>query len=386
MFSYFLVGLSNTALVLIISRVIIGLLKQTNTIANAYISDVTTNTKRTAELSYMRSVIGFAFMLGPTIGGYLSAYDMYIPAFLASFIFLLELIISYCFLVPPETIKIGSTESIQLSTIQPTKNGMSIEDPNTTESVKRKNAKTETQESENNTSNNINNINNNNNNNTNNNTTNITNDSNGIDKENKETLFLPPISFHVDPKKTDDIADMGADTLGQSRVYYILFLHLLSSFASVSFIESFSIFSRDHLKLTPKLNGFMWTYISCLSTLTQRFAVSRAISYFGELQLLIYTSALLGFSVFFYSFTTSFVVILSLLVPIQICRGIIETTVVSMATKSTKKFGTVLGFVDSVGSIARSLTPTIVGFLLAGGQHYPMVFSSFSSACFVFFL
>lgn len=112
----------------------------------------------------------------------------------------------------------------------------------------------------------------------------------------------------------------------------------------------------------------------------------------------------------------NFTLILILSIPVQVCRGILETTVISMATKSTKKFGTVLGlfFIIFIYNIDLVIKFNGFGFichksfdsnnnwvydfryikkkikiiliLILVGPQYPMFFSSFSSFAFAIIL
>jgi MFS transporter, DHA1 family, tetracycline resistance protein len=73
---------------LIMSRVTVGLVKQTMTISRAAITALTSDADRTRSLSHLRACGTLAFMIGPSIGGMLSKwFDKAVPAFVAAGLF-----------------------------------------------------------------------------------------------------------------------------------------------------------------------------------------------------------------------------------------------------------------------------------------------------------
>jgi len=105
-------GFATTALLLIISRLIDGLLGSNMTVSQAYISDITEPKHRTRVYGYSSGVFGAALIFGPVIGGVLSTINFSVPMFFAAGITLISLILVIFFL--PETIT-KKTEKISLS-------------------------------------------------------------------------------------------------------------------------------------------------------------------------------------------------------------------------------------------------------------------------------
>ena len=97
--SYFLAGIAyycvedenskqKGIIILIISRVLVGLVKQTMTISRAVITSLATDADRTASLSHLRACGTLAFMIGPSVGGMLAKwFDKSVPAFVAAAMF-----------------------------------------------------------------------------------------------------------------------------------------------------------------------------------------------------------------------------------------------------------------------------------------------------------
>lgn len=104
-------GFANTAVLLIIARLIDGLLGSNMTVSQAYISDITEPKHRTRVYGYSSGVFGAALIFGPVIGGVLSTINFAVPMFFAAGITLISLVLVVFFL--PETIT-KKTEKISL--------------------------------------------------------------------------------------------------------------------------------------------------------------------------------------------------------------------------------------------------------------------------------
>ncbi|MBT4124196.1 MAG: MFS transporter [Candidatus Pacebacteria bacterium] len=100
--SFIVLGLSNTLWMIFLSRAIDGLLGSNFTIAQAYISDITSKKNRSKAFGISGAAFGIGFLIGPAIGGYLSQFGFAIPAFLAAAISGISILLTYFFL--PETV------------------------------------------------------------------------------------------------------------------------------------------------------------------------------------------------------------------------------------------------------------------------------------------
>lgn len=100
--SFIVLGFSHTLWMIFLSRAIDGLLGSNFTIAQAYISDITTKKDRSKAFGISGAAFGIGFLIGPAIGGYLSEFGFAIPAFLAAAISGISIILTYFFL--PETV------------------------------------------------------------------------------------------------------------------------------------------------------------------------------------------------------------------------------------------------------------------------------------------
>jgi len=90
--SFYLLGAATSIPQLFFSRILDGLLGGNISLAQAYISDVTTQNDRTKALGFVGAAFGFGFIIGPAIGGSLSVYGYRIPAYVACVISLVNLL------------------------------------------------------------------------------------------------------------------------------------------------------------------------------------------------------------------------------------------------------------------------------------------------------
>ena len=104
--SFLLLGLARSLWMLFFSRILDGLLGGNISLAQAYITDVTTEKERARGLGLIGAAFGMGFIFGPAIGGTLSAGGNYaLPAFAAAGLAFLNLVGVFLWLpesLPPE--------------------------------------------------------------------------------------------------------------------------------------------------------------------------------------------------------------------------------------------------------------------------------------------
>ena len=89
-FGYGLLGIAQSLRMVLASRVIVGIARQTQTITKAWLSDLSTKETRLQDLSWFSATVSIGFMLGPTVGGKLAKwYDSYHVPFTVAFILFL---------------------------------------------------------------------------------------------------------------------------------------------------------------------------------------------------------------------------------------------------------------------------------------------------------
>jgi MFS transporter, DHA1 family, tetracycline resistance protein len=104
MLGYILLGFANSLPLLFLSRIIDGATGGNISIAQAYIADVTTKENRAKGMGLIGAAFGLGFIVGPAVGGLLSHFGFWAPAFAAAFISFLTIISTFFFL--PETVNV----------------------------------------------------------------------------------------------------------------------------------------------------------------------------------------------------------------------------------------------------------------------------------------
>ncbi|PVX26432.1 MAG: hypothetical protein CW716_06005 [Candidatus Bathyarchaeum sp.] len=99
---FLLLGFATTAVLLIASRLIDGLLGSNMTVSQAYISDITKPEHRTRVYGYSSGVFGAGLIFGPFIGGVLYRIAYALPMFFAAAITLVSIVLVVFFL--PESV------------------------------------------------------------------------------------------------------------------------------------------------------------------------------------------------------------------------------------------------------------------------------------------
>ena len=85
--SFIILGFANSIWMIILSRVVDGLLGSNFTIAQAYLSDVSSKKDRSKVFGLSGVAFGFGFLVGPAIGGYLATATSLrysLPSFIAA--------------------------------------------------------------------------------------------------------------------------------------------------------------------------------------------------------------------------------------------------------------------------------------------------------------
>jgi len=105
---YLMLGLADSLLLIFLAVFIDGLTGGNLTTAYAYIADLTTSENRARSMGMVGAAFGLGLMAGPALGGILSRYGLYVPAFTASAIALSNVI--FGFFALPESLPLEKRE------------------------------------------------------------------------------------------------------------------------------------------------------------------------------------------------------------------------------------------------------------------------------------
>lgn len=100
---FVVLGFANTLVLIFLSRAIDGLFGSNFTIAQAYLSDISSKKDRSKVFGIIGAAFGVGFLIGPGIGGYLAEFSYSLPSFAAAGVSALTIFLTVMFL--PETVK-----------------------------------------------------------------------------------------------------------------------------------------------------------------------------------------------------------------------------------------------------------------------------------------
>ena len=116
---YFIFGIGGALWVLYLSRLIDGFTGGNVSIANAYITDVSSEKDRTKSLGLIGAAFGLGLIIGPILGGLLSQISLNAPVYLAGTFSLLATIIGF-FILPESLPKIKrERDNLKLKDLNP---------------------------------------------------------------------------------------------------------------------------------------------------------------------------------------------------------------------------------------------------------------------------
>jgi DHA1 family tetracycline resistance protein-like MFS transporter len=102
MCGFIVLGLANSLAILFVSRFVDGITGGNISVAQAYISDITTPESRGKALGMIGAAFGLGFIIGPATGGILSGYGYAVPAFVGAGLAALNLVLVTLFV--PESL------------------------------------------------------------------------------------------------------------------------------------------------------------------------------------------------------------------------------------------------------------------------------------------
>ncbi len=116
---YFIFGAAGALWVLYLSRLIDGFTGGNVSIANAYITDVSSEKDRTKSLGLIGAAFGLGLIIGPILGGLLSQFSLNAPVYVAGIFSLVATIVG--FFILPESLPKSKreTENLNLKDLNP---------------------------------------------------------------------------------------------------------------------------------------------------------------------------------------------------------------------------------------------------------------------------
>lgn len=115
--NYLIAGLATTLWVLFLGRILTGITSATYATANALIADVSAPEERAQNFGLLGVAFGMGFIVGPSLGGFLSSIDIRLPFFAAAGMAALNTL--YGYVVLKETLPAGSRRKFEWQRANP---------------------------------------------------------------------------------------------------------------------------------------------------------------------------------------------------------------------------------------------------------------------------
>jgi DHA1 family tetracycline resistance protein-like MFS transporter len=115
--SFVILGMADTLFLVFVSRIVDGLLGSNFTIAQAYLSDISSKKDRSKAFGLTGAAFGVGFLIGPAIGGTLSLISYSLPAYIAAGITIITILITHFYL--RETVQRDPNRKFHISDIKP---------------------------------------------------------------------------------------------------------------------------------------------------------------------------------------------------------------------------------------------------------------------------
>ena len=179
----------------------------------------------------------------------------------------------------------------------------------------------------------------------------------------------------IEPKKRNkqfisiNFLDSFKDLINLFKIPALLFLITVSflvTFSFAGFETTFALWTERAMSWAPKQTGFAFTFTALLAALVQGVFIGKLTKSFGEIKLLITSCFLMLIGLFFITLSIQNLFYLTFSLGILgISVGLGNPSLNSLLSKNLSKniIGASFGVIQSVGSLARILSPLVAGNL-----------------------
>ena len=194
----------------------------------------------------------------------------------------------------------------------------------------------------------------------------------------------------IEPKKRNkqfisiNFLDSFKDLIDLFKIPALLFLIILSfliTFSFAGFETTFALWTERAMNWASRQTGYAFTFTALLVAIIQGVFIGKLTKKFGELKLLITSCFLMLVGLFFITLSVQNLFYLTIALGILgISVGLGNPSLNSLLSKNLNKniIGTSFGVVQSVGSLARILSPLAMGNLFYFfGMNSPYKFAAF---------
>jgi len=278
--SFVILALADSLPLVFLSRLIDGFIGSNATVAQAYLSDISSKKDRTKVFSISGMAFGIGFLIGPAAGGFLAGFGYAVPCLFAAFITLITILTTFLFL--PETVKQKRSGRIKMNWRQ---------------------------------------------------------------------IFRVKsfINYFVNASTKYDLL----------KFFIYIFSHAL-------WTSNFSLFAHKHLSFSVAKIGFFLTYIGFFTIIMRGIVLPKLLNKLSEnnLEKIGFAAMLLG--LFLGIFTQNLWSTILFASFFAFGSGALRPLLISKISKevSEEKQGSIMGVVNSLGSLARIIAPPVGGLIL----------------------
>eukprot|EP01104_Vermistella_antarctica_P008697 TRINITY_DN2198_c0_g1_i2.p1 TRINITY_DN2198_c0_g1~~TRINITY_DN2198_c0_g1_i2.p1 ORF type:complete len:407 (-),score=77.71 TRINITY_DN2198_c0_g1_i2:15-1235(-) len=356
--SYLLLGFASSVWMLFASRIPVGIVKQTISVANAYVADTTAPSDRAINIGLVSMMASAGFICGPYFGGILSEYDMVLPAIASSILLAIECLVIYFFLEDPprrttpatvvmqhdgdESVALGGHESGG-------DDGGDVEmAPLSTVDVRHRHKTSH----------------------------------HGDGPATSSTDASKHSSSNTDASWSSYLQSMLSPVYSCLSYPHIPNLLLISLVAHIAFLvteNTYSMYIKEEFDVTPRENGFILSCFGFSNLLVQGLVVPFLTTKYSEALLLSVSMGLQFFALMGNGLARDRSMLMMMILPIVTAKGVFRTCLTSSITlfSPTDGVGGVLGLSGLLESVGRVIAPLIGGYLMQGnGPRAPSFFSA----------
>ena len=311
-------GFATSIIAVILCRIPTGLLKQSMTVAKAYISQLTSHEERAAGIARLNLCSSAGFMFGPAIGGYISAASPQghqWAALLTGTIFALDA--AFVWFAIPQNLSVESSSSSSSSS-------------------------TSTSSS-------------------------LSSSSSSSSEQGRPSVQPEPFQGVI-PMLTG-LAKKVSGALSHKRLAPLVAVRALLGFGVMIFRNNLASLLEFNLNADPVTFGMVISWFSAVSAFSSLFVGHVVVRAGSEEPLLVPGMAVTFFAMATISTATSITVVAAALVPLAAASSVLRACQMSLITKACHpdELGSVIGSAEAVMSLGRLAAPAVGG--LALGAH-----------------
>lgn len=167
-------------------------------------------------------------------------------------------------------------------------------------------------------------------------------------------------------------------SINWTHTWDLFLIKFCMGFSVILFRSNFSLVMRESFNTSPRTIGYLTSFTGCVSAFFGLIVGYLAKFYRNDTKLFFHMAVFQVFTLFVLSFIQSFWVYVLFLTPLSFITTVSRVAGTSLTIRRVSKgeIGTIMGFSQSVMSIARMLAPFVSGLVLDVNPAGPSVVGS----------